>query len=80
MFNNGTWKTEAGLITRAAASDTAHYFDLLEDVLKKNNNLGQAYQILNMDEIGMPLDGAHVKMFTQKGDCNPTAPSSGDKA
>ena len=68
---------------RAAASDPAmldHYFDLLEDVLRKNDLLGQACRIFNMDETGMPLDPPHVKVVTQKGDHNPTAPSSGDKA
>ena len=38
---------------RAAASDPAvlnRYFDFLEDVLVKNDLLGEACQILNMDE------------------------------
>ena len=28
----------------------------------------------------MLLDSAHVKIVTQKGDCNPIAPSTGDKS
>ena len=52
-----------------------HYLDHLEDVLKRNN-LGQACQVYNMDETGIPLDTAHVKVVTQKGDRNPTAQSS----
>ena len=67
---------------RAAASDPTaldRYFDLLEDVLEKNDLLGEACQIFNMDETGMPLDAPHVKIVAQKGDRNPIAPSSGDK-
>ena len=65
---------------RAAASDPTvldRYFDFLE-VLVKNNLLGEAFQIFNVDETGMPLDGGHVKIVAQKGDRYPTAPS-GDK-
>ena len=68
---------------RAAASDPAildRYFDLLQEVLVKNGLLGQACQIFNMDETGMPLDATHVKVVTQKGDRNLIAPSSGDKS
>ena len=53
----------------ATASDPAlldNYFHLLEDVLEKNDLLGQAYQIFNMDETGIPLNAAHVKVVTQK--------------
>ena len=67
---------------RAAASDPTvlnRYFDFLEDVLVKNDLLGEACQIFNMDETGMPLDRGHVKIVVQKGDRNPTAPTSGDK-
>ena len=56
------------------------YFDLLEDVLEKYDLLGQACQMFIMDETGMPLDAAHVKVVTHKDDYNPIAPSSGDKA
>ena len=66
----------------AAASDPTildRYFDLLEDVLEKNDLLGEACQIFSMDGTGMPLDGGHVKIVAQKSDRNPTAPSSGDK-
>ena len=68
---------------RAAASDPAilnNYFDLLQEVLEKNDIFDQACQIFNMDQTGMPLDTAHVKVVAQKGDRNPIAPSSGDKS
>ena len=68
---------------RAVASDPDvldRYFDLLHEVLEKNNLLDQACQIFNMDETGMPLASPHVKIVTRKGDRNPVAPSSGDKS
>ncbi|MCG8621544.1 MAG: hypothetical protein MJE68_06030 [Proteobacteria bacterium] len=56
---------------RAAASDPTvldRYFDLLEDVLFKNDLSRKACQIFNMDETGIPLDGGHVKIVAQRGD------------
>ena len=68
-------------ISKAASDPTAldRYFDLLEDVLENNDLHGEACQIYNMDETGIPLDAPHVKIVSHKGDRNPTVPSSGDK-
>ena len=52
---------------RAIASDPAVldcYFDLLQEVLEKNDLFDKACQIFNMDETGMPLDPEHVKIVT----------------
>ena len=38
-----------------------HYFDLLEETLRENCLMDKPYQILNMDETGMPLDAKPVK-------------------
>ena len=51
-----------------AESDPAtldRYFDLQEDTLEENV-VNLACHIFNMDETGMPLDSAHVKVVSQK--------------
>ena len=55
------------------------YFDLLEEVLTKNDLIGRPFQLFNMDESGMPLSPKPVKSVFRKGDPNPVAISSGDK-
>ena len=67
---------------RAEASDPTvmqRYFDMLEDVLMKNEIIDRPFHIFNMDESGMPLAPKSIKCVFKKGDRNPVAPSSGDK-
>ncbi len=55
------------------------HFDLLLEILEKMILLINHVKF-NMDETGMPLDPEHAKVITRKGNCNPIAPSSGDKS
>ena len=56
-----------------------HYFDFLEETLRENGLIDKPYQIFNMDETGMPLDGKPVKTIHAVGSQNPHSLSSGSK-
>lgn len=68
---------------RAVATDPEmldSYFDLLETTLTENDLLDKPCQIFNVDETGLPLDAKSPKLVFERGERNPAAIGSGNKA
>ena len=56
------------------------YFDLLKDVLEKNDLLNRPAQIYNVDEYGLPLDHCPPHLLVRKGQRKVRYRTSGNKS